>query len=117
MTNWFTRLFFNDEDLKTKNISKAITKKFHKFPCKDDTCLVRAACTQACDKLIMDDDKLMETFLKYNCCPDCGSEIFREGPSGGMSTNIRCVGCGHHFNMALPISIERIHVDSNGVFR
>ena len=89
----------------------------YEFPCSSDKCLVRAACTQACDKLIMDDDKLMEAFLKYNCCSDCGSPTFSEGPSGGMSTNVRCNGCGHHFNFALPISIERIHIDSNGVFR
>jgi len=87
------------------------------FPCSSDDCLIRAACTQACDKIEMDEDKLMGLFLKYNCCPDCGGEQFMEGPSGGMSTNVRCSSCKHWFNMSLPVCIERIHIDSNGVFR
>jgi DNA-directed RNA polymerase subunit RPC12/RpoP len=55
-----------------------------------------------------DEDKLLNFFLKYKRCPDCGSKEFYEGPSGGMSTNIRCGGCKHRFNMALPICVERI---------
>jgi DNA-directed RNA polymerase subunit RPC12/RpoP len=65
----------------------------------------------------MDDNKLKEAFMKYNACPDCGGEEFREGPYGGMSRNVRCANCGHQFNWALPISIERIHITSNGIFR
>lgn len=89
----------------------------YEFPCSSDSCLVRMACTKACDKIEIDDDKLMELFLKHNCCPDCGSEQFMEGPSGGMSTNVRCAGCKHWFNMSLPVSIERIHISGDGVFR
>jgi len=85
------------------------------FPCSSDNCLVRMACTKPCDKLEMDNDKVKELFLKYNKCPDCGSEKFSEGPSGGMSTNVQCGGCGHWFNMALPIAIDRIHI-SDGKF-
>lgn len=91
-------------------------KKETKFPCSDDNCLVRAACTKACDKLEMDDDKLMKLFLEYNACPDCGSTKFKEGPSGGLSQNVQCAGCGHHFNLALPMFIQRIHIGENGVF-
>lgn len=92
-------------------------KKAHKFPCSEDECLVRVACTQACEKIIIDEKELMKQFMKYSCCPDCGSESFQEGPSGGMSQNVRCSGCGHHFNWALPVTIERIHIGSNGEWR
>lgn len=115
IVNWFIRML--KKEVPIKEVTKTITKKFHKFPCSDDNCLVRMSCTQACDKLIMDDHKLMKAFLKYNCCSDCGSSEFSEGPSAGMSTNVRCAGCGHWFNFALPVAIERIHIDSNGVFR
>ena len=86
-----------------------------KFPCSSDNCLVRAACTKACEKLEMDDDRVMELFMKYNACPDCGSENFMEGPSGGMATNVKCRGCGHWFNLGLPLFIQRIHI-SDGRF-
>ena len=92
-------------------------KKEHEFPCIN--CIIRPICnfSKPCNELEMDDEKVMKLFLKHNCCPDCGSTTFMEGPSGGMSTNVRCHGCKHWFNMSLPISIERIHIDGNGVFR
>src|SRR5215469_15192280 len=31
-------------------------------------------------------------------CPDCGNEEWLEGPSGGMSTNIKCTKCGLWLN-------------------
>jgi hypothetical protein len=80
------------------------------FPCASDNCLVRVACTKPCEKIEMDEDKLMNLFMEYNACPDCGSTKFMEGPSGGMSTNVKCAGCGHWFNMSLPVCIERIHM-------
>lgn len=94
-----------------------VPPKKDKFPCSDDNCLVRMSCRQACDKIIMDKDKLRKAFLKYEACPDCGSENFMEGPSGGMSQNVKCGGCGHWFNLALPLFIERIHINTNGRFR
>jgi DNA-directed RNA polymerase subunit RPC12/RpoP len=97
--------------------SEIVIPESYKFPCADDNCLVRAACTKACEKLIMDDDKLKDAFLEYNACPDCGSQNFKEGPSGGMATNVKCAGCGHWFNLALPLFIQRINIDSNGGFR
>ena len=94
---------------KVKQVKNIIVKEKYKFPCID--CVVRPICdfTKPCDRLEMDDDKVMKLFLKYNCCPDCGSETFHEGPSGGMATNVECGGCGHWYNMALPIFIQRIH--------
>jgi hypothetical protein len=82
----------------------------YKFPCQD--CLVKASCTfsKPCDQLEMDDEKVKDLFLKYNCCPDCGSERFHEGPSGGAATNVECGGCGHWYNMGLPMFIQRIHL-------
>ena len=82
------------------------------FPCKN--CLVNQCCNKACDKLIMDDDELMKEFLKYNKCPDCGSDRFMEGPSGGAAVNVKCSGCGHWFNFGLPLFIQRIHVKDSG---
>ncbi len=81
----------------------------YKFPCKD--CIVKSACdlTKPCDKLEMDNKKVMKLFLKYNCCIDCGSKSFMEGPSGGAAINVKCNNCGHWFNVALPLFIQRIH--------
>jgi ribosomal protein S27E len=104
MFNWFKK--------KVKNVVVA-KAKLEKFPCRESDCLVQAACTKACDKLEMDDDKLKELFLKYNACPDCGCETFMEGPSGGMATNVKCNGCGHWFNFGLPLFIQRIHIDKS----
>jgi len=84
------------------------------FPCKD--CLIKAMCTQACDKIIMDDTLLMKEFVKHEACPDCGGKDFIEGPCGGMSQNIKCSGCGHWFNVALPVFIQRIRITDTGGF-
>jgi len=113
--NWFTNLF--KIDVEVTKVTKAITNKFHEFPCSSDNCLVRAGCTKACDKVELDDKKLMALFMKYEVCPDCGSDKWYEGPSGGMSQNVKCGGCGHYFNWALPVTIERIHISSDGIFR
>ena len=86
------------------------------FPCSSDNCLVRAACTQACEKLITDEDELTKFFQKHRCCPDCGSKEFFDGPSGGAAINIKCAGCGHWFNNALPLFVQRIHLSPNGSF-
>lgn len=98
-------------DIRNKIVETLPVESRPKFPCSDKTCLVRVSCTKACDKIEMDDEKLRDLFLKYNACPDCGSKEFMEGPSGGMSTNIKCHGCGHWFNAMLPLSIERIHIN------
>lgn len=36
----------------------------------------------------------------YDCpiCLNCGSTVLLTGPSGGMSTNMRCSSCGHTYN-------------------
>jgi hypothetical protein len=113
--------FFNNHKVKIKK-PKVIIKKIlridkletvidsislKKFPCEG--CLVYpGGCRELCDKVEMDNKKLKELFLKYNACPDCGSEQLYEGPSGGMCTNVTCAGCGHRFNLGLPVFIERI---------
>lgn len=97
------------------NFLKKSTPKVEIFPCEE--CLLKPMCTQACDKLIMDSDLLMKKFLDYSACPDCGSKEFIEGPSGGMSQNIKCVHCRHWFNLALPIFVQRIRIDKEGRFR
>lgn len=94
---------------------KKKTKTIEKFPCKE--CLVKPMCTAACDKIIMDEKVLMEKFLEYEGCPDCGSKEFIEGPSGGMAQNIKCADCGHWFNVALPLFIQRIRITTHGRFR
>lgn len=113
LIDWFRKNF-----VKKVNNEKGLQlfKEEHKFPCSDDNCLVRVACKQACDKLIMDEDKLKDAFLEDKACPDCGSESFHEGPSGGMATNVKCAGCGHWFNLGLPLFIQRIHMNIDGRF-
>lgn len=96
---------------KVKEVKEAIEKKIYEFPCSSDNCLVRAACTKPCEKIEMDDKKVMELFMKYTCCVDCGSDKFSEGPSGGGATNVKCGGCGHWFNLGLPLFIQRIHIN------
>jgi ribosomal protein S27E len=32
-------------------------------------------------------------------CPDCGGTQIEVGPSGGISHNVTCVGCGSRFNL------------------
>jgi hypothetical protein len=39
------------------------------------------------------------TALEKGECPDCKGFIFRDGPRGGLSQNIECVGCGNRFNV------------------
>ena len=100
MLNFFKKIFFNKKE-----------KKFI-FPCKN--CIVLSCCTKICDKINLNQDELTKNMREYIdshnkfVCPDCESENFLEGPSGGMSTNIQCFQCKHWFNTALPFFIERI---------
>lgn len=48
------------------------------------------------------------TSLLSGSCPNCGSEKFFEGPSGGAADNIRCVGCGNCFWIGWPFEPRRI---------
>jgi len=109
--NWLKKQFIVIENEKSVSIFETVPV----FPCSSDECLVRMACTKPCEKIEMDDDKVKDLFLKYNACPDCGSERFHEGPSGGAATNVKCAGCKHWFNMGLPLFIQRIHIN-NGRF-
>ncbi len=45
-------------------------------------------------------------------CPNCGNTKWYEGPSGGMSVNIKCAGCGLWFNTT-PFGLDFIGVKSN----
>ncbi len=45
-------------------------------------------------------------------CPNCGSNQWYEGPSGGMSTNIKCGGCGIWFN-STPFGLDYIGIKEN----
>ena len=94
----------SDEEPKIKKV---------KFPCKD--CLVSAAhCKKLCDKVEMDDEKIKEFVVKQAeetnnlVCIDCGCTDWYEGPCGGLAQNIKCAGCGHCFNMGLPLFFQRI---------
>ena len=42
-------------------------------------------------------------------CPNCGSNQWYEGPSGGMSTNIKCGCCGLWFN-STPFGLDFIGI-------
>jgi len=111
----FKRIFNYDKELSDSFFAELRKLKIEKdlcitdFPCKN----CNENCTGPCDKIEMDDNKLKELFLKYNACPDCGSENFIEGPSGGLCTNVKCDGCGHWFNFGLPLFIQRIRISEN----
>lgn len=47
-------------------------------------------------------------------CPNCGSNQWYEGPSGGMSTNIKCANpdCGLWFN-STPFGLDFIGIKEN----
>jgi len=80
-----------------------------KYPCPECIMtIMEQGCTQLCDKMEMDDRKLFKHIMKFKTCPDCGCSQFYEGPSGGMSTNIQCLGCAHKFNNTPGIALERI---------
>ncbi len=96
----------------TKNTTEKFIKNYI-YPCSSDKCLVRMACTKPCGKIEMDQNKLRTLFIELKRCPDCGSESFYEGPHGGAAVNIKCGGCGHWFNMGLPLFVQRIHMDEN----
>lgn len=96
-----------------------ISKIFHKikdslnpkpkFPCLECFMTLKAGgCNEICDLVETDNDKIKKFMEKTKQCIDCGSTRFYDGPSGGMSQNIKCVRCGHEFNFALPLFIERI---------
>ena len=91
------------EMIKPINVVIRIEKEL--FPCTD--CIILANCTELCEKVERDNDKLTKVARKHNCCPDCGGKNFLEGPQGGISTNIMCAKCRHRFN-ASPFGIERI---------
>ena len=40
-------------------------------------------------------------------CPDCGGGLL-EGPTGGLSVNVKCSLCGAKFNEMGPFGVERI---------
>lgn len=58
------------------------------------------------------EDDLRDHFQIHRNCPDCGSKSFLEGPSGGMSTNMKCAGCDSEFNISMWVGdimfVERI---------
>ena len=96
-----------------KLISKQWKKWFPptppKYPCQEcHMTLLEQGCSQLCDKMEMDDDKILKHLLAFNTCPDCGCKKFYEGPRGGMSVNLQCLGCGHKFNNSMPMAFERI---------
>lgn len=112
--NWsWLNAFKKKEPIEIKEEKSPVEK----FPCSSDNCLVRMACTKPCEKIEMDDEKVKELFLEYNACPDCGCETFMEGPSGGMAQNVKCNGCGHWFNLGLPLFIQRIHISKERFHR
>jgi len=42
-------------------------------------------------------NKYKQNTKKYTICPICGNDLFYNGPSGGLSTNILCDNCFHEF--------------------
>lgn len=42
-------------------------------------------------------------------CPDCKSDKWIKGPSGGASVNIMCANCEEWFNYEGPFGLDRIY--------
>ena len=47
-------------------------------------------------------------------CPNCEVGQLYEGPSGGMSQNIRCKMCGQGYNVS-PLGIDNIGIDESWI--
>ncbi len=94
--------------LKSKHFFPKFIKEKYSFPCKN--CLVLPCCSKSgeCEELEWNGSKVRELFLEHECCIDCGSTMLYKGASGAGCTNVTCVGCGHRFNMGLPVFIERL---------
>jgi len=60
--------------------------------------------------------KWEENYLTLNNfkCPNCEKGPLYEGPSGGMSTNIRCRICGQGYNVS-PFGIDNIGIDESWI--
>lgn len=79
------------------------------YPCKECFMItLEQGCSELCDKVEMNENRILDIITEFKRCPDCGSPKFYEGPSGGMSQNMKCAGCGHKFNSGLPLFFERI---------
>lgn len=57
---------------------------------------------------VIEKEKSITEIFQEGKCPDCGVWEFLEGPSGGMSTNIKCENCGSFFNDSGPFGLDRI---------
>lgn len=49
----------------------------------------------------------MTTDLRVDC-PNCGIDLFYEGPHGGLSVNVQCAGCGKFWNFLGPFGFQAI---------
>lgn len=58
-------------------------------------------------------DPLVQALFDENKCPDCGAKEFFDGPSGGMSQNIKCANteCGSEFCVVPPYFAKRTNRD------
>jgi hypothetical protein len=48
---------------------------------------------------VMSEDYLRKRFYEDNVMPCCGQKGYFEGPSGGLSVNIKCAHCERKFNI------------------
>lgn len=61
------------------------------------------------EKYKISERKRLARIISKNICPDCEAKhSMLEGPSGGMSTNIKCSECGAKFNVMGVFGVERI---------
>lgn len=54
--------------------------------------------------------KYEDKIISSGKCPNCKISPLYEGPSGGLSQNIRCYTCGQGYNIS-PFGIENIGID------
>jgi len=57
--------------------------------------------------------KLKKILLKKKQCPDCGNNIFNEGPTINLTYSIVCQNCRSWFMINNSFGVQRIHKEFN----
>lgn len=75
------------------------------FPCKN--CLVKACCSDNCDKLIEDRRVISLYLLSYKTCPDCGHYEIEVSPDAQLYL---CRKCRKVFSRQVEIAKDDFHI-------
>lgn len=73
--------------------------------CQHEIDYMGADPTRFDDPMIIQEDKYYDIMNKG--CVWCGNDEFLKGPTGGLSVNVKCSGCGEKFNV-MPVGEENV---------